>query len=424
MRVSTKSKLILMSVFCTVFAVAILRSAPWIIYSPFTERTRPASSANNYSHSLSLKHTRYNTSRGLEPSTSKQNKRKLVDILQLFSDVEPVYNISEQSKTRAILQILWYNRPSWFGEEEEECNTNINKCFQGNCIITYNRSLLEEADALIFDATASTFPQNPPLIALKGRRPNQIWIFYGLESPVHYRNNHFKRPEWISMFNWTMTYRLDSDIPHPYGILFTNPYPPDRNYSVIFRSKTKFAAWIVSHCNAESKRDDFVRLLQTYVPVDIFGNCGTNRCTRQGTECRDNIGKDYKFYLSFENSLCKDYITEKLFSFFPLDLITIQRGHSDYESFLPNDSYINSANFSTVQELANFMKRIAEDEDKFVRYLKSKDRYMLKSHRWIYCNALCNICKKLNNLEKYKRSYKDIDSWLDSNTCTSASDIR
>jgi len=48
--------------------------------------------------------------------------------------------------------------------------------------------------------------------------------------------------------------------------------------------------------------------------VDIFGRCGTENCPRkESSSCFDKLKKDYYFYLSFENSNCRDYITEKFF---------------------------------------------------------------------------------------------------------------
>ncbi|WAQ93493.1 hypothetical protein MAR_005964 [Mya arenaria] len=49
------------------------------------------------------------------------------------------------------------------------------------------------------------------------RNPNEAWIFFTLESPpnIMWQKDH-KRPELLNMFNWSWTYRPDSDIFYPY----------------------------------------------------------------------------------------------------------------------------------------------------------------------------------------------------------------
>ncbi|RXG61965.1 Alpha-(1,3)-fucosyltransferase C, partial [Armadillidium vulgare] len=47
--------------------------------------------------------------------------------------------------------------------------------------------------------------------------------------------------------------------------------------------------------------------------VDIYGRCGPLNCSHS-EDCYETFEKEYKFYFSFENSICHDYITEKLFN--------------------------------------------------------------------------------------------------------------
>ena len=71
---------------------------------------------------------------------------------------------------------------------------------------------------------------------------------------------------------------------------------------------------MVSHCGTNNHREEYVKELQKHIGVDIYGQCGNLTCPRQnegrwvsGPVCYEMIGKKYKFYLSFENSFCKDY---------------------------------------------------------------------------------------------------------------------
>jgi Glycosyltransferase family 10 (fucosyltransferase) C-term len=73
-------------------------------------------------------------------------------------------------------------------------------------------------------------------------------------------------------------------------------------------------AWFVSNCNDRNGRLNYARELSKHISVDIYGKCGTKTCPRSTeSSCFELLKEDYKFYLAFENSNCKDYITEKLF---------------------------------------------------------------------------------------------------------------
>lgn len=152
--------------------------------------------------------------------------------------------------------------------------------------------------------------------------PGQIWALWILESPAN--TVDFAGPD--NIINWTATYRWDSTIVTPYAkfVPFSSDVvggggrghrkvkpPPMRNYAA---NKTKMVAWFVSNCNAKNRRWEFAQELKKYIPVDVFGACGTIDCPRSAqSDCNDRLNADYKFYLSFENSNCDYYVTEKFF---------------------------------------------------------------------------------------------------------------
>ena len=60
--------------------------------------------------------------------------------------------------------------------------------------------------------------------------------------------------------------------------------------------------------------------MKKLVDVDIYGKCGKLKCSRTNeTECYLQVEQNYKFYLSFENSVCEDYVTEKFFNVQEMD---------------------------------------------------------------------------------------------------------
>ena len=72
-------------------------------------------------------------------------------------------------------------------------------------------------------------------------------------------------------------------------------------------NKTKKVAWFVSNCGAKNNRLEYAHLLEKHIQVDIYGSCGTKSCPRHsGDHCLDVLSKEYKFYLAFENSNCRE----------------------------------------------------------------------------------------------------------------------
>ena len=47
------------------------------------------------------------------------------------------------------------------------------------------------------------------------RKSNQHYVMFLMESPLNSGFNHYEK--FKNFFNWTMTYRRDSDIYRPYG---------------------------------------------------------------------------------------------------------------------------------------------------------------------------------------------------------------
>ena len=82
-------------------------------------------------------------------------------------------------------------------------------------------------------------------------------------------------------------------------------------------TKSEMAAAIISNCGAKSGRLDYIKKLQSFLKIHIFGKCGktcpnTFKSNNQTADCREIISKVYMFYFAMENSLCTDYITEKV----------------------------------------------------------------------------------------------------------------
>ncbi|XP_076174536.1 glycoprotein 3-alpha-L-fucosyltransferase A [Ptiloglossa arizonensis] len=235
--------------------------------------------------------------------------------------------------------------------------------------------------------------------------PKQVWMLYFLECPYHTQSVK------NAIINWTATYRRDSDIVAPYERWqYYDPsitqIPQTFNYAA---NKTKKVAWFVSNCHPRNQRMHYAKELSRHIQVDIYGTCGTLRCPRsQYQACFDMLDEDYKFYLAFENSNCKDYITEKFFvNGLGHNVLPIVMGAhpTDYARSAPYRSYIHVDEFESPKQLAEYLHRLDRDDELYNSYFRWKGTgEFINTYFW------CRVCAMLHD-DRRPKYYKDVNEW-------------
>ena len=325
-------------------------------------------------------------------------------------------------------RILFYNPMNFQTARHVDNSLNtmlFEQCLVKNCVMTFNKS-----DAPISDAVILNWRDNPPALAFKRPR-DQVWIFIQHEATATYNQNMFQGMQ--NSFNWTMTYSKHSDLPLPYGALKLKPTDtaPQRDYLAIAKNKTKDAIWIVSHCPTNSKREKYVEILKQYIDIDILGKCGRKwDCGRAHNhevgDCFSILNSTYRYYLAFENMLCKEYVTEKFYENYKYDIIQVSRAGDNKHRpiILDKNVYISTADFKDAHELGKYLRNLSLDKEQYANFLSDKDMYEAVPYVELFKQRMCEICMRLNKLEDYKKVYEDVYSWMLNKTgCFEPTDI-
>jgi len=181
--------------------------------------------------------------------------------------------------------------------------------------------------------------------------------------------------------------------------------------------RTKPIAWLVSNCVTPSKRENYMQRLAQRIHVDVYGACGVNKCARN-EHAADYCGKvltdNFYFYLAFENSVCPDYITEKLGTAIANYLIPIVMDDSIYKPILPPHSYIAIDTFRTMNELVRHLLSLIKDRDAYMKYHEWRLTHMATG-----CNFDCDLCLKLHTEQDVYTVRDHIVDWFGVSTCKS-----
>ncbi|XP_018565856.1 glycoprotein 3-alpha-L-fucosyltransferase A [Anoplophora glabripennis] len=287
-------------------------------------------------------------------------------------------------------------------------------CSVKNCDITYSDSTLKTADLVLFHLHRMTGIQDLPK---EKRNPNQIWAFLTDESPHHtFLKRKVKMNEFDGVFNWSMTYRMDSDIPVPYGRTVLKKQSEQKIMLTLNKRKDVLITILGSNCGGTNHRWDYVKELQKYIKIDIYGGCGPLK-TCPGHFRTDCPAVDkYLFYLSFENSNCDEYITEKLWwnAYYKKSIpIVMGADVENYRKMLPLNSYINVDDFASPAVLAQFIYRLNETGEYREYYKWKTDFEVLNEHGYFKSESFhfCRICQALNYNDKSTKVYEKLDDF-------------
>ena len=212
------------------------------------------------------------------------------------------------------------------------------------------------------------------------------WGLLHEESPANDAIFQYKEP--LELFNYTATFKQESS--YPLSTKFINSisyllkplvYTVHEKEELKLKYKMASVAYVQSHCNPPSDRDVYIKELMRYIKIDSYGKCLHNKDLP--SKYNDSYSlfekgftellQKYKFIISFENAICNDYMTEKLYRTLSIGVIPIYKGAPNIRDWLPNNySVILVDDFKTPKNLADYIISVDLDAKRYEKYMEYK----------------------------------------------------
>ncbi|XP_042864102.1 alpha-(1,3)-fucosyltransferase C-like isoform X2 [Penaeus japonicus] len=297
------------------------------------------------------------------------------------------------------------------------------------CKITPYLSEVKTADALLIHV--KSIPSRQKLLQdLHPRDPSQPWIMF--EAETHFiatTKYHVDYKTLNGVFNRTMYYRRDADVLFNHGFvvrrgedasLLPQHWVREPQVERAKDAPGRLAVAFISNCKSHSNRLVYVSEMQKYIAVDVYGKCGTLKCGKSRyaeheyrvdqDPCLQAAAKRYLFYLAFENAICDDYATEKLYNMMFYPLVPVVLGGADYDALLPPNSYIDATQYTPL-ELAKKLQHLADHPQEYQTYLEWRRDYQPSTIGG--SRMLCDLCTRLYDQAFYEeKTIQDFYDWF------------
>ncbi|XP_068189806.1 4-galactosyl-N-acetylglucosaminide 3-alpha-L-fucosyltransferase 9-like [Antennarius striatus] len=270
-------------------------------------------------------------------------------------------NHEELNTTGKPIVLLWF-WPLALKFDLKDCSRYFNI---DGCILTDDRSLYSKSKGVIFfhneiDRKLKNMPQIPRPIF-------QRWIWFNMKPPT----NTLRVPGLDNLFNMTLNYRTDASIP-VINSLFIKPSWMKDDFTL--PKKDKLVCWFV-HDEAPSNGrvgDGYYKELSKYVTIHRRTIGGQMLSYENYYSAISNC----KFYLSFEDTINRDYITE---SHGPLCMGTVPvvlgPPRPNYEQFYPSNAFIHVNDFPDAKSLADHLHFLDKNDEAYMKYFEWRKHY-------------------------------------------------
>jgi alpha-1,3-fucosyltransferase 10 len=215
----------------------------------------------------------------------------------------------------------------------------------------------------------------------------KIWAIFHEESPRNVALFLYNRT--YDIFDLTATFSRYSDFPLTLQYLENLSILTSNQYLMKVEDKNKLLSeiapvlYIQSDCDTPVDRDPYVSEIMKYVQVDSYGACLNNK--KFPPEIAEIYSLDlyndkllrfiakYKFVIAFENGICDDYITEKLWRPLFTGTVPIYLGSPSVQDWLPNkNSVILAKNFQSPELLTKHINEINLDDSLYEKFREHK----------------------------------------------------
>jgi hypothetical protein len=209
-------------------------------------------------------------------------------------------------------------------------------------------------------------------------------------------------PRFMAQFDLTMTYRQDADVVVSYcraeDWLGFHPSPvatPGHERAP--------AVYMVSSPMNRSGRTEYARELMRHMPVASYGKMLRTRAlvADQGRQTKLETIARYRFTLAFENSIARDYVTEKFYDPLLVGSVPVYLGAPNVIDHAPAPGcYIDVRDFANPRELARFLLELSSDEARYAQYLEWRERpldarFLALAQEQSVC-PWCRLCRLLH----------------------------
>lgn len=262
------------------------------------------------------------------------------------------------------IDLLIYHAGDPFDKIGEQTWTQPASCMHKgvrSCKVTSDRGQIKQADAILLHERLSG------KVGAEGEPEFDMWqpvIGYTAESAIfdhmplfaHARRNAFsllvgQHPTSEGVGDFSYLWQSEK---------IRSALQVDYETKTEFSRKRATVFWAASHCI--KWRDDLVASLMNGIVVDSYGSC-VNTMGRDDRSAQTFLS--YKFYLSIENSVCLDYMTEKLWNPLLSGNVPVYFGAPNVFEILPTThSVIPIDKFDSPQHLADCLQWLGQPQNR------------------------------------------------------------